>query len=39
MIVLREEYKGKLRHNYTQDILELLKEYENDYFNKYFIEE
>jgi len=39
MIVLREEYKNKLRHNYTQDILELLKQYESEYFNKYFIEE
>tara|TARA_R100000700_G_scaffold26646_1_gene33457 strand:+ start:102 stop:221 length:120 start_codon:yes stop_codon:yes gene_type:complete len=39
MIVLREEYKGKLKHNYTQDILKLLKEHENEYFNKYFIEE
>ena len=39
MIVLREEYKNKLRHNYTQDILKLLKKYESEYFNKYFIEE
>tara|TARA_R100001082_G_scaffold27823_1_gene13939 strand:+ start:41 stop:160 length:120 start_codon:yes stop_codon:yes gene_type:complete len=39
MIVLREKYKNQLRHNYTQDILKLLKEYEGEYFNKYFIEE
>ena len=38
MIVLREEYKSTLKHNYTQNILKLLKQYESEYFNKYFIE-
>lgn len=38
MIVLRDKYKDRLKHNYPQDILKLLKEYENDYFNKYFLE-